>query len=113
MTPFGAKQGAAFKFVQTSGSPSSPVSGSALLLKANGTTATPTSFIRVQYNTGGGGQIVVATTTNSNTALPTSGTYTTIGTFTTGTWATNDVLTAVANANGSVDVWRNSTYVGA
>ena len=33
-------------------------------------------------------------------------------TFSTGTWAIGDTLTAVANADGSVDVWRNATYWG-
>jgi hypothetical protein len=105
-TPFGSKQGAAFTFVQNAGSPSAPVNNSAILLKANGTTSSPTGYLRVRYQTGSGGQIVVAWTTNS------AGGFTTTGTFTTGTWATGDTLTAVANADGSVDVWRNATYIG-
>ncbi|MEA2136771.1 MAG: large repetitive protein, partial [Solirubrobacteraceae bacterium] len=102
--PFGAKQGAAFTFVQSGTSPSAPVNGSALLLKANGTTATPSSYIRVTYDSGSGGRIVVTWATSTNNG--------TIGTFATGTWAIGDTLTAVANANGTVDVWRNATFLG-
>ena len=83
---------------------SAPVNGSALLLKANGTTATPSSYIRVTYDSGSGGRIVVTWATSTNNG--------TIGTFATGTWAIGDTLTAVANANGTVDVWRNATFLG-
>jgi uncharacterized repeat protein (TIGR01451 family) len=105
-SPFGARQGAAFTFVQSSGSPSAPINATAMILKANGTTPTPSSYLRVLYDTGSGGRIVVAWTTNSGSG------FTTTGTFATGTWSIGDTLTAVANPDGSVDVWRNSTYVG-
>jgi uncharacterized repeat protein (TIGR01451 family) len=109
---FGAKQGAAFTFVQSAGSPSAPLTGSSLMLKVTngaGTAANPANYIRVQYVTTGGGQVLVQTTTNGNVLVPT---YTTTGTFASGAFATGDTLTAVVNADGSVDVWRNSTYLG-
>jgi SdrD B-like domain/Abnormal spindle-like microcephaly-assoc'd, ASPM-SPD-2-Hydin len=106
---FLAKQGAAFTFAQTAGAPAAPVSGSGLLLKVanapGGNNASPASYIRVQYATSGGGQVLVQTTTNGNNLVPT---YTTIGTFNTGTFASGDTLTAVANADGSVDVWKTT-----
>jgi uncharacterized repeat protein (TIGR01451 family) len=110
-TPFGATQGAAVKFVQAGSplSPTAPVSNTALILKANGTTANPSSYLRVLYDTGGG-RVVVAYTTNSGGSFSTLNA--TAGSFNTGTWAIGDTLTAVANANGTVDVWRNTTYLG-
>lgn len=57
--------------------------------------------------------MVVATTTNGG------GSYTTLSTFTgaNASFANGDTLTAVANADGSVDVWKTTaanvtTYVG-
>ena len=104
---FAAKQGTAFTLVQSAGSPVAPISGSALILKASGGTATtPSNSIRVRYTST---SVVVETTTNGG------GSYTTRGTFT-ATLATGDTLTAVANADGSVDAWKTSgattTYVG-
>jgi hypothetical protein len=54
--------------------------------------------------------VIVETTTN------TGGSFTTRGTFA-ATFANGDTLTAVANADGSVDVWKTTlanvtTYVG-
>jgi len=90
---FGAKQGAAFTFTST------PVAGTSLYLKASGgTAAAPASFIRVRYT---GIQAVVETTTNSG------GAYTTRGSFA-ATFANGDRLSAVANADGSVDVWKTT-----
>jgi hypothetical protein len=102
---FGAQQGAAFTFANA------PLNTSALLLKASGGSAnTPQNYIRVQYLTSGGGQVVVGTTTN------TGGSFTTIGTFP-ATFAATDRLTARANSDGSVDVWKTTaanvtTYLG-
>ena len=110
-TTYGAKQGAAFTFA------TAPLTGSSLLLKVTnggGSNANPASYIRVQYQTTGGGQVLVQTTTNGNNVLPT---FTTIGTLPSGAFATGDRLTAVANADGSVDAWRTTaanvtTYLG-
>jgi len=104
---FGAKQAAAFTFVQNAGSPSAPVNNSSLLLKASGS---PTlnvypNSIRVQYQTSSGGQVVVATTTNGLT-------YTTRGTFASGLFVAGDTLTAMVDSTGTVYVWKNSTFVG-
>ncbi len=114
---FGAKQGAAITFVQNAGSPTAPVSGSSLLLKVTngaGSAANPANYIRVQYQTTGGGRVLVQTTTNGNNLVPT---FTTTGTLTSGAFASGDTLTAVANADGSVDVWKTTaanvaTYIG-
>jgi uncharacterized repeat protein (TIGR01451 family) len=105
-TGFGAKQGAAFTFVNAT------VNNASLILKASGTTVlgvTP-NFIRVQYQTAAGGQVVVQTTTNLGV------TFTTVGTFV-GSFVNGDTLTAVANADGSIDGWKTTaanvtTYLG-
>jgi hypothetical protein len=102
---FGAQQGAAFTFANTT------LNTSALLLKASGGSATtPQNYIRVQYQTASGGQIVVGRTTN------TGGSFTTLGTFP-AAFANGDTLTARANVDGSVDVWKTTaanvtTYLG-
>ncbi|MDZ4718393.1 MAG: SdrD B-like domain-containing protein [Roseiflexaceae bacterium] len=104
-TGFGTQQGAAFTFANT------PVDTSALFLKASsGSANTPQNYLRVQYRTSGGGQVVVGTTTNTGVS------FTTIGTFA-ATFAATDRLTARANADGSVDVWKTTsanvtTYLG-
>jgi hypothetical protein len=102
---FGAQQGAAFTFA------SSTLNNSALLLKASGGSATtPQNYIRVQYQTTGGGQVVIGTTTNTGTS------FTTLGTFAS-PFVSGDTLTAKANSDGSVDVWKTTaanvtTYLG-
>ena len=78
-----------------------------LVLKASGDTAAePSNFIRVQAN---GSQVVVATTTNSGLS------YTTRGTLS-GTFASGDIMTARADATGTVFVWKTTggtdTYLG-
>jgi uncharacterized repeat protein (TIGR01451 family) len=94
---FGARQAASFTFANTT------LNNAALILKTTGgSTALPTNFIRVRYSSG---SVVVATTTNSG------GTYTTRGTFP-ATFTNTSTLTAAANADGSVDVWQGSTYLG-
>ena len=101
---FGAKQGAAFTFVNTT------VNGSWLMLKASGGTAAfPANYIRVLYNNGA---VAVSTTTNGN-SFPAS--YTTRGTFPVA-FTSGDVLTAQADATGTVSVWKTTgattTFVG-
>jgi uncharacterized repeat protein (TIGR01451 family) len=97
---FGAKQGAAFTFANT------PATGSFLVLKGSGGNAnTPANYIRVFYNTGSGGSVTVATTTNSG------GSYTTRATFTGVTFASGDTLSAVADATGNVFVWKTASAV--
>ena len=94
---FGSKQGAAFTFANTT------LNNAALMMKASGgSAAVPANFIRIQYNNG---TVTVATTSNGGL------TYTSQGTFT-AAFANGDTLSAVANADGSVDVWQNSTYLG-
>ncbi len=109
---FGAKQGASFVFAQNAGQPTTTLTGSSLVLKATngaGTNANPANYLRVQYQTTGGGLVLVQSTTNGNTLLPT---YTTIGVVPSGAFAAGDTLTAVANPDGSVDVWKNAIHVG-
>ncbi|MFO1467946.1 MAG: choice-of-anchor D domain-containing protein [Steroidobacteraceae bacterium] len=101
---FGVNQGAA---TAMSGNNNS----SALVLKANGgSTTSPVNFVRVRYQTGNGGQVVVATTTNSG------GTYTTRATFNSGTFASGNVLTAKVSSAGLVSVWKTAgtttTFLG-
>ena len=100
---FGAKQLAAFTFVQSGGSPAAPLNGSSLLLKASGGTASsPASFIRVRYT---GTQVIVETTTNSGS------TYTNRGSMA-ATFATNDRFSVIADVTGTVYVYRNNTLLG-
>ncbi len=98
--------------MQSGTSPNAPITGSSLVLKATngaGTNANPANYLRVQYQTTGGGLVLVQSTTNGNALLPT---YTTIGVLPSGAFAAGDTLTAVANPDGSVDVWKNATYLG-
>ena len=98
---FGATQGAAFTFTSTP--------AASLYLKASGGAANaPASFIRVRPN---GATVVVETTTNSG------GAFTTTGTLAGANFASGDRLSARANADGSVDVWKTTaanvtTYLG-
>ena len=94
---FGPKQGAAFTISNTT------VNGDALILKASGgSAAVPTTFIRVRLTAT---QVVVETTANGGF------TSTNLATFASA-FANGNTLTAVANADGSVDVWSGTTYVG-
>lgn len=93
---FGARQGAAFTFASAPGSGLLPPS---LFLKATGGTATvAANYIQVSYD---GSQITVATTTNSG------GTMTTRATFP-ATFASGDTLSAVAYADGTVNIYQTS-----
>ena len=98
---FGATQGAAFTFTSTP--------AASLYLKASGGAANaPASFIRVRPN---GATVVVETTTNSG------GAFITTGTLAGANFASGDRLSARANADGSVDVWKTTaanvtTYLG-
>jgi hypothetical protein len=103
---FGAAQGAALTF--TNGAAAG--GAASLYLKASGGTANaPVNFIRVRST---GTTAVVETTSNSG------GTFTTTGSFSGANFANGDRLTAVANADGSVDVWKTTvatsvtTYLG-
>ena len=107
-TTFGANQGAAMTLT---GSNNAARNNSALILKANGgTTTAPANFVRVRYQTNNGGQVNVATTTNSG------GNYTTRATFTSGAFASGDILTATVSSTGLVSVWKTSgattTFLG-
>lgn len=99
---FGTRQGAAMTV--TNGN----IVGQGLLFKATGGTAPNlTTYLRVRI---AASNVVVERTTNSG------GTFTTLSTFA-ATFAAGDRLTAVANTDGSVDVWRTTgagatTYLG-
>lgn len=103
---FGTTQGAAFTFANT------PIDTSALILKASGGVPnTPQNFIRVRYQTNSGGQIVVATTSNSGVSYSSA-----LGTFPV-SFVSGDTLIARANGDGSVDLWKTTaanvtTYIG-
>lgn len=102
---FGAKQGAAFTIANTT------FNGDSLVLKASGFNAAgtvPSTFIRVRV---AAAQVIVEATTNGGLTFPTN-----LATFAS-TLASSDRLSTVANADGSVDVWRTtaasvSTYLG-
>jgi len=87
------------------------VAGQSLLLKASGGTAPNlTTYLRVRI---AAGSVIVERTTNGNVANPT---FAALGSFA-ANFANGDTLTAVANLDGSVDVWRTaaggpSTYLG-
>ena len=93
---FGPKQGAALTVN------SNPLTAALYLKASGGTASAPQSLIRVRYV---GGSVSVETTTNSGGAFTTRGTLA-------ATLASGTTVTAVANADGSVDVWQNATYLG-
>ncbi len=98
---FGSKQGAAFTFAST------PTTGTRLILKSTGTANNPNSYIRVEYQTAAGGQVVVSTTSG--------GTTTQRGVLA-GSYAIGDTITALVDATATVYVWKtsgaNTTYLG-
>lgn len=90
---FGARQGAAFTFANTT------LNNSWLILKASGGSATtPANYIRVNY---AGGQVDVATTNNSGITFVTRATFT-------ASFASGDTLSATAYADGTVSVFKTS-----
>lgn len=97
---FGTRQGAAFTVSNA------PASGVALMLKATGAVlgnpGLPTAFLRVSL---GAGAVVVERTTTAGIAYTTTGSFGAV-------FAAGDTLTAVANPDGSVDVWQSATYLG-
>jgi len=94
---YGARQGAGLTIANTT------LTGDSLILKASGGTATaPTSYLRVRLTAT---TVIVESTTNGGSGFTTRGTLT-------ATFANTNTLTAVANADGSVDVWQNATYLG-
>ena len=100
---FGAKQAAAFTMANAT------VNGDSLILKSSGLVVlgVAQNFIRVRYQAG---QVVVETTN----FFGVTGTITQTGAFT-ATFASGDTLTALANVDGSVDVWKTTaatTYLG-
>ncbi|NUQ84072.1 MAG: DUF11 domain-containing protein [Anaerolineales bacterium] len=98
---FGANQGASFTFANNTRH------NAALILKASGGTVTaPSNFIRVRFQTTGGGRILVQTTTNGG------GSYTTRGILTGVPFALGDTLTAAAYSDGTVNVYKNGVLVG-
>ncbi len=136
---YGAHQGAAFTFANA------PLNGSELLMAVTGTPSSGIypSGVRVQYNTSSASVVNTATvsapagTTDSNTAnnsqndsLTVSGNRVLVSTTTnsggawndlgsvgipTGSFAIGNTLTAVINADGTVDVWKTNggtTYLG-
>ena len=102
---FGARQGAAFTIPAT---PSSTLNGDSLILKASGGVllGAHDNYIRVRTT---GSQVFVEATTNFGVA------FTNMATFA-ATVGSGNRLTAVANTDGSVDVWRTAgavtTYLG-
>ena len=93
---FGVRQGAALTVAN------STVNGDALILKATGGNANlPASFIRVRATAT---QVIVETTTNGVT-------FTNRASFPVAL-VNGSLFTAVANPDGSVDVWQNADYLG-
>ncbi len=102
---FRAEQAAAFTFA------SSTLNGAALVLKASGSfnaLGYYTDAIRVRYATGGGTAVVVETTTNGLS-------FTQRAQFS-ATFASGNTLTALADASGTVYVWKTAaattTFIG-
>jgi hypothetical protein len=101
---FGAKQGAAFTFVNTSSAERW------LILKGSGGIAsTPANYISIRYASGA---VTVATTNDAGNTSSTKATFTGPN----ATFASGDRITALADASGNVFVWKTSgattTYVG-
>jgi hypothetical protein len=102
-TGFGTTQGASFAIANAT------INGDSLILKASGTVTlgVAQNFIRVRVTAT---QVIVETTTNNGLTTAAQGTFAV-------TFALGDTLTAVANIDGSVDVWKTTaanvtTYVG-
>jgi hypothetical protein len=94
---FGAQQGAAFTFANNNRD------NSALILKASGgSVPSPNNYIRVRFETGGGGRIRVATTTSGSGGLTLRGTINGVS------FATGNTMTAMVNASGMVYVWKTA-----
>jgi hypothetical protein len=101
---FGAKQAAAFTFVNTS------VNNDALMLAGTGATTLGlrTNFVRVRYNAG---QVIVETSTNTGV------TYSAIGTLP-GAFTNGDTITALIDpVTATVYVWKTTpanitTFIG-
>ena len=95
---FGSSQGAAFTFANT------PGNNTALVLKASGgmLLSVPQRFVRVRYTAG---SIRVELTSNYGLS------YTSLAQFTASP-VTGSPLTAVGNADGTVDVWLDTAYLG-
>jgi uncharacterized repeat protein (TIGR01451 family) len=92
-TGFGARQAAEFAFANA------PGSASWLILKGSGgSAARPMNFIRVMY---AAGTVSIATTTNLGISF-------TARTSFPAAFAAGDRMTALAEANGRVSVWRTS-----
>ncbi len=94
-TLFGAQQAAGFTFANN------PANNTALILKANAATA-PSTYIRVRYATGNGGQVIVESTTNSGGAFAPAATFNS-------PFANGDTLSALVSASGTVYVYKNGT----
>jgi len=99
---FGSTQAAAFTFA------SAPANGVGVVLKSGGgSTALPQNYIRVVYN--GSNQILVQTTRTLGVSFATAGTLP-------AAFANGDTLSAVADATGTVYVWKTAgattTFLG-
>lgn len=94
-TEFGANQGAGFTFASPT---AANRNGASLLLKAS---VANNGGIRVRYNTGNGGQVLVQTTTDAGASFQNRGTL--VGSFDQG-----DTMIATADANGLVTVWKTT-----
>jgi uncharacterized repeat protein (TIGR01451 family) len=102
---YGTNQGAAMTFVNGT-IVGSGGNANSLILKATGGTATaPSSYIRVRLTSN---SVVVETTTNSGGSFTNRGTLNNANS----TFGNGTTLTAVANVDGSVDVWNGAAFVG-
>ena len=99
---FGAKQGAGFTIANAT------LNGDSLILKASGgvVLGVAQNFIRVSYASAG--NIVVSTTTTFGLATTSSTTLNNVNS----TFVNGDRLTAVVDATGVVNVWKNTTFLG-
>lgn len=98
-TGFGVRQGAAMTVANA------PVAGQALMLKAvtgTGNANNPQIYLRVRLTAS---SVIVERTTGGN-----AGPFSALGTFS-ASFAVGDALTAVADVDGSVEVWRTSAGV--
>ena len=102
---YGGSQGAAFTFVQDAGAPAAPLAGSSLVLKATGGAADNTSQPPP-------GPLHGHDASWSRRRPTVAAVFTQVGTLP-ATLANGDTLTAVANADGSVDVWQNASVPAA
>ncbi len=98
---FGPKQGAQITFANNT------VNNTSLILKATGGTASaPAKYIRVRYQTNGGGRVIVGTTINSGNNITQQGADLVVS------FAVGDKLGVIVDSLGVVSIYKTALATG-